>query len=56
VLATVCALAAVALAGGASVAVQVGGPAGYAVFAVLVVLTLALIGASGYWFRRSRPS
>lgn len=55
ILATVSGLAAVATAGAASVVVQLGGAAHYALFGLLVVVALALVGASGYWFRRTRP-
>jgi hypothetical protein len=54
-IATASALGATAVAGLASVVVQLGGAAAYAVFAVLVIVVLALLVSAGYWLRRARP-
>jgi hypothetical protein len=53
-LATASALGATVAAGLASVVVQLGGAAAYAVFAVLVILVVALLVSAGYWLRRAR--
>jgi hypothetical protein len=52
-IATASALGATALAGLASVVVQFGGAAAYAVFAVLIIAVLALVATAGYWIRRA---
>jgi hypothetical protein len=54
--ATGSALAATVLAGLASVVVQLGGAAAYAVFALLLVAVLALVVNAGVWIRRARAS
>ena len=53
-LATASALGATLAAGIASVVVQLGGAAAYAVFALLVILVVALLLSAGYWIRRAR--
>jgi hypothetical protein len=55
-LATASALGATAVAGLASVVVQLGGAAAYAVFALLVIAVVALLVSAGYWIRRARTS
>ena len=52
-IATASALGATALAGLASIVVQLGGAAAYAVFAVLIIAVLALVATAGYWIRRA---
>jgi hypothetical protein len=54
--ATASAIGAAALAGLASVVVQLGGAAAYAVFALLVIVAVALMVSAGYWIRRARAS
>jgi hypothetical protein len=53
-IATASALGATAAAGLASVVVQLGGAAAYAVFALLVIAALGLLVTAGYWIRRAR--
>jgi hypothetical protein len=53
-IATASALGATAVAGLASMVVQLGGAAAYTVFAVLVIVVLALLVSAGHWIRRAR--
>ena len=55
-LATASAIGATAVAGLASVVVQLESAAAYAVFALLVLVMLALLVSAGYWIRRARAS
>jgi hypothetical protein len=53
-IATASALGAVLLAGLASVVVQLDSVIAYVVFALLVVVVVALVASAGYWIRRAR--
>lgn len=53
---TVSALAAIILAGLASVVVQLGGAGAYVAFVILLVAIAVLVVISGRWFRRARVS
>ena len=55
-IATGSALGATAVAGLASIVVQLDGPLADVVFALLVVAALALLVNAGYWIRRARAS
>ncbi len=53
-LATASAIGAAVVAGLASVVVQLGGIAAHLVFALLLLVALALLVSAGYWIRRAR--
>jgi hypothetical protein len=53
-IATASAIGAAAVAGIASVVVQLDGIAAHLVFALLVLVALALLVSAGYWIRRAR--
>jgi hypothetical protein len=54
VIVTASAMGAIAVAGIASVVVQLESVAAYVVFALLVLVALALLLNAGYWIRRAR--
>jgi len=53
-IATGSAIGATVVAGMASVVVQLGGAAAHALFALMVIVALALLVSAGYWIRRAR--
>jgi hypothetical protein len=55
-IATGSALGATAVAGLASIVVQLGGAVADVVFALLIVVAVALLVNAGYWIRRARAS
>jgi hypothetical protein len=55
-IATGSAIGATVVAGMSSVVVQQGGAAAYALFALMVIVAVALLVSAGYWIRRARAS